>query len=308
MDGTKERAKAPSSPTAKAPDRRVRAAAAVLVGLLVVSGAAFLPSASAGHSPDPDTNYFSRINPTQRDPTDLSVVVVPAAYLSSSAMVGDTGWIGPNALHEQPGTQAALEAIDYWAWAVDLFETEHPQLAHVAWTTRVVGHDATPGDVQEADIVVTTAMANDPVPLFLFHAGLGLPTVPPRGLLYPDGPVDRCTVWNTGVGAPAADQDPFRLRNLVLHEFGHCLGVGHTGESVGGEICNGEGVCYDEVPGDVMNAVHGAERQCISNLNVQSLAEGYAWLPGHWQGHDDETYMQKADYERTCMPAALERV
>ncbi len=56
-----------------------------------------------------------------------------------------------------------------------------------------------------------------------------------------------------------------------------------------------------------MSKVFGDARQCISNLNVQSLAEGYAFLPGPWQPHDGETFMLQGVYETACMPEALER-
>ena len=55
--------------------------------------------------------------------------------------------------------------------------------------------------------------------------------------------------------------------------------------------------------------VEAKAAQCLSNLNVQSIAEGYAFLPGDWEPHDGETFMLKSAYDATtaCMPQALER-
>jgi len=114
-------------------------------------------------------------------------------------------------------------------------------------------------------------------------------------------------VANTGVGGDPGDQEPARLRNLVLHEFGHCISAGHTGTSLGLAHESWEGVEYESHPTDVMSRVFGDARQCLSNLNVQSIAEGYAFLPGDWQGHAGETSMLKTDYATVCMPAFLER-
>jgi len=302
---------------------RGRSLFVLAVGLLVV------PTVFSAHAPSPETHYFSRINAHHDNPTNMSVVVVPSGYLSSTAHLGNLGWIGPDALRDAPGTQAVLEAIDYWAWMIDEFEDVHPQLAHVSYHVKILGVDADASSLATAKIVVTTAMAQDPFP-FVFHLGIGLPTLPPTALTNPGNtPMRLCTTWNTGLGAwnNTADQalfgdgptdvDPLRLRNLAIHEFGHCLATGHTGgETRGGHpdsrVCNSHNTCYlapnagthDE---DVMSYVHGFFRQCLSNLNLQSLAQAYAFLPGAWQPHPRETYMVKGDYAQTCMPQSLGR-
>lgn len=268
---------------------------------------------------DDGSLWFSRINVTHKDPTDMLVIVVPAAYFSKSSMVDDTAWVGADALLEEPGVQATLEAIEYWAWMIDQYETQYPQLAKLTYTVKVLGVDATLADVQEANIVVNTAMVADPAP-FLFHLGLGYPTSPLSspawinwgGQRYPayDGSQDLCTVWNTGFGQDGTDTSPLRLRNLVIHEFGHCLGAGHTGESLGADHCNRAGTCYENHKTDVMSLVFGNQRQCLSNLNIMSLAEGYEWAavaPFTWKNHDSEVYQLKSDYATTCMPSGMNR-
>lgn len=282
----------------KAESRGMRVLAASLMLVLL----AVAPSASG--SPSPSTHYYSLINTTHLDPEDMTVIVVPPGYVSPSAMY-PVNWVLVDPIGENPGVQATLEAIDYWAWAVGDAVSDHSQLAYLTWTTKVLGVDATIADLAGADIVVNTAMTTDTP--FIFHLGLGLPTLPWQTLLLANTYMTHCTVWNTGVGSETSDNDPIRLRNLVVHEFGHCLAVGHTGTSLGLAHCDSAGDCYSPPADDVMSQVVGDERQCISNLNIQSLAEGYAWAPGTWAPHDGETYMDKDDYALSCMPTSMNR-
>jgi hypothetical protein len=290
-------------------------AARHVAAVLAASALLLLPTVAAA-DPAPSTTWFSLINPTHHQPTGMTVVIVPAAFFSYSAMVTNASWIGAEALYREAGVQAALEATLYWAWAIDQYESTHPQLARLTYTVKVLGYDATPADLAGADIVINTAMVADPA-FFLFHLGVGLPTVSDwlvEDGVFEDGQSagqDVCTVWNTGLGQESGSLGAIRLRNLIIHEFGHCLGVGHTGTSLDLDHCNRNGTCYTSHPTDVMSQVVGNTRQCISNLNVQSIAEGYAWATtptAIWQTHDGETYMARTAYQTKCMPAALNRV
>lgn len=309
---------------------------ALVLATLLVS---LVPAVGADHSPDPDRYYFTRINVTHENPRDMTVVIVPPAYFSQSAMIENIGWVGANALLDAPGTRAALEATTYWAWMIDQYEDQYPQLARFTFTTKVLGVDATAADLQSADILIMTGMAADPVP-FVFHLGLGLPTYPTEAFFFNQGGQRVCTVWNTGVGQNSAgdatvygaigdvgdamreagspvwfnrvdtvqDLSPTRTRNLVLHEFGHCLGAGHMGESLGLAHTNSEGVDYENHPNDILSVAFGHYRQCLSNANVLSLAEGYAWLTSDtatWEQHDKEAYLLKDDYVQVCLPTGL---
>lgn len=277
--------------------------------LLLVIITLSAPSVAAAHSPSPSDHWLSLINTTHIDPTGMSVIVVPPAY-GSSILISDPSWAtGLDPVEDHPAVQATLEAIDYWEWHLAQESSTWPQLAHVTWTAKVLGVDATAGDMADADIVVFTGMVSKPSP-FIFHLGLGLPTYPPYGAIF--GPLgaywqDTCTVWNTGVGSPGSDIDPLRLRNLVVHEFGHCVAAGHTGTSLGAAHCDSHNTCYTSHPTDVMSSVVGTHRQCLSNLNAKSVAEGYHWLPGTWASHSGETYMKKTDYQVSCIPSSLER-
>lgn len=276
---------------------------AVLIFVLIAPGGA------ASQSPSPGDHWLSLINTTHFDPTGKSVIVVPPAYISEG-MATDTSWImGLDPLYDHPAVQATLEAIDYWEWHLDNHASTWSQLNAVTWNAKVLGVDATPSDLLDADIVVLTAMVSEPLP-FIFHLGVGLPTYPPWGAVL--GPLgsfgqDLCTVVNSGVGSPPGDTDPLRLRNLVLHEFGHCIGAGHTGTSLNAPHCDSNGVCYTSHPTDVMSTVVGDQRQCLSNLNAQSIADGYHWIPGTWEPHPGETYMRMNEYDTDCIPGSLMR-
>ena len=270
---------------------------------------ALVLGATTAGAQSPETHWLSLINTTHAQPQDVRVVVVPPVYFSQQAFLGSNLIDTSNLVMSLPGVRAAMEAIDYWDWMVHDGPFAPSNLQQLQFPARVLGVDATVDDLVGANIIVLTGMVTDPLP-FILHLGIGLPTLPLNNLLSA-GPgaasQDVCTVLNTGVGANPGDQEPARLRNLVVHEFGHCLGVGHTGTSLGLEHTSSDGTVYQSHPTDVMSQVFGDYRQCISNLNVQSLAEGYAFLPGPWQPHDAETFMLKADYATACMPGALER-
>jgi hypothetical protein len=262
---------------------------------------ALVLAASTARAQTPDTHWLSLINTTHAQPQDVRVVVVPPVYFSQQAFLGSNLIDTSNLVMSLPGVRAAMEAIDYWDWMVHDSPFAPANLQQLQFPARVLGVDATVDDLAGANIVVLTGMVTDPLP-FVFHFGLGLPTLPPLAASQ-----DVCTVINTGVGGDPGDQEPARLRNLVVHEFGHCLGVGHTGTSLGAEHTSNDGTVYESHPTDVMSKVFGDARQCISNLNVQSLAEGYAFLPGPWQPHDGETFMLKGLHATACMPESLER-
>jgi hypothetical protein len=265
--------------------------------------------ASAAGAQDPSTHWLSLINTTQREPADVRVVVVPPVYFSQQAFLGGNLIDTSDLVMSLPGVRAAMEAIDYWEWMLHDGPFAPARLQGLRFPARVLGADATVDDLAAANIVVLTGMATDPLP-FVFHLGLGLPTLPPDVLLGEGpgaAPQDVCTVINSGIGANPEDREPARLRNLVIHEFGHCLGAGHTGTSLGADHTSRDGTVYESHPTDVMSVVFGDSRQCLSNLNVQSVAEGYAFLPGNWAPHDSETFLPKTDDDTACMPAALER-
>ncbi|HVL80322.1 MAG TPA: hypothetical protein VM840_01865 [Actinomycetota bacterium] len=288
--------------------RRASALAAIALALAVVGSS---PLASADNHPRPTTHWLSLINETHAEPTGMSVVIVPPIYGSKVAMADDRAWLtGGSPIRDHPGVRAAQEATAYWAWAIERFRTDHgwTHLQKLTYTVRVLGVDATPDDLQRAHIVVTTAMIGDPSPS-LFHLGLGAPTFPNPIFRVTNQGMRRCTVWNTGAGNRSGESHVVRLRNLIIHEFGHCLAVGHTGTSLGLNHNSRSYGTFDSHPTDVMSAVLGDRRQCISNINVQSLAVGYDWLRTGttWRDHPGETFILKDDYRTACMPDSMKR-
>src|SRR5690349_11939967 len=118
------------------------------------------PNALATTSPTPTSDYwFTRINTTMTNPTNMKRGIVPPAYSSYSAMVQHTGWIGVNALADDPGTRAVEEAADYWQWMLGQYTTTYPPLAYITYTTAVLGVNAQPNDLANANIIVNAAMA-----------------------------------------------------------------------------------------------------------------------------------------------------
>lgn len=265
------------------------------LGAPVQGGGGSLDETCLFYAPNaPSGTYYSHINWQFEDPSDLGVVVVPPAYVSEEGVFDDLSWLsGGDPVNDYPGVQVVLEVIDYWEWILDQHAERWPVLEEVRWTTRVVGVDATPVDVATADIVVLTGAVADPGPL-PGHAGIGQP-VP----CVASPTQEKCLVINTTSGSRGDEVANMRLRNLAIHEFGHCLSAGHTYNGSGGSPL-GEN--------DVMASIDVVERQCISNLNVQSIAEGYRFLvdagaaPGSgW------TTMPAHEYAQDCIPAGLER-
>ncbi|HVE91376.1 MAG TPA: hypothetical protein VNE62_03600 [Actinomycetota bacterium] len=282
----------------------MRAMVRILTLALVLSFPQIGGKAGAQEAPTRETHWLSLINTTHTRPTNMRVVIVPPGYVSRAAMVSDPSWAtGLSPIADHPGVRAALEATSYWQWAVDQLESRWPHLAGLSYTTRVLGVDATPDDLANANIVVNTAMAGDPVPN-IFHLGVGWPTYPAFS-----NSMSVCTVWNTGAGNAPKEDHVVRLRNLIIHEFGHCLAVGHTGTSLNAPHRSRTHGVFDQHPTDVMSSVFGTHRQCISNINVQSLAEGYDWLRtgSTWTRHDGETFMLKSEYAELCMPDSMNR-
>ena len=261
------------------------------VPLLVVLLA--LAPLAAATDPDPALHWFAEMIPSLAPPVEEVVVLVAVPGYAPD----DDPASGP-AL----AMAAVAEATGYWSWALAQSASAYPQLAGFTLVPRLEGVDATAADAARARIVVNVADA-EPSPLgFQLAVAVADP-------LATDVGATACTVTISALGRAFGGVDGLHVRNLALHEIGHCLGLGHTGVS-GTGMCNANGTCYDGHPTDLMSVLDVDERQCVSNLNAQALGEAYAWRAppaGAWAPNDGETYMLKADYAQACMPDALRR-
>ncbi len=69
---------------------------------------------------------------------------------------------------------------------------------------------------------------------------------------------------------PSAETPIFGLFDLVSHEFGHCLTIGHVGDGAEGDWSNvptSDIMAYEEMPGGLT--------KCVSSLDVEAVA---AWM------------------------------
>lgn len=249
------------------------------------------PAPGPGEEPTPDAFWLAKVDSPHDKPANMTVVVVPPA-------------VGPD---PDGALRATLEALDYWTWAIRDDEAAHPSLRWVSYDVKVLGRDAGPQDLRDARIVVTMDGAREPVNKTTW-LGTGLPVGPATNPQ--ERRAQRCLVTDSGVAWGPAGEEGDLLRNFVLHEFGHCLGVGHTGESAGLPHCDANGTCYESHPTDVMSLTFADHRQCLSNLDLQSLAVAYGWLTGPdatWKLPPEETYMRKGDYRDVCMPEEMKK-
>lgn len=259
----------------------------VLVVLLTLA-----PFATAA-DPDPALYWFSDLLPSLAPPPGPVVVLIMVP-----GYVPDADPLSGPAL----AVSGIAEATDYWTWTFTHGTGAYPQFAGITLTARVLGVDASPEDVERAMITVNVADAEPTLAGTQLAFALQDPLAPVRG-------ASHCTIGIDSLGDYPEAVEGMQVRNLALHEIGHCLGLGHTGIS-GGSHCNANGTCYDGHPTDLMSVLDVEGRQCVSNLNLHGLGEAYAWRTSptaEWGPNDGETYLLKSEYAQTCMPASLER-
>lgn len=202
-------------------------------------------------------------------------------------------------------TATMKHAVDAWAAGIE-------ELG-VSWFTEnftinayVVGQDTVPqAALEDPEIIVVAAEYN---PFVLFGIGLQLPELPCRGgdaeKTYAPHQHDGTTIYAAdceqgGLTCVALNTNfllggEIWLHDLVAHEFGHCLGVGHVGDALD--------FSAKRVPiQDIMSYQHDEEQvHCVSNLNVRVLEAIYAPLLGQTVSQPvsagDYYTMPKADY------------
>ena len=210
------------------------------------------------------------------DPTD-PVILAPDTSVP---------WDGAHA-------RAAAAAIDAWQAALHARADEHPGEAHLRQVTfrhTILGPEVDPRIVEEADILVLFTPVQD-------AGGRAVVScTSPTQRVVQDGDgirldlfVGTYIVMNQWFVYSYTVADTY---NIVLHEFGHALGLRHIDRPVG-DVMNS---VYGHSIGNVHNPLH-----CLSNLDVAQAANGFRWLDGVApQGPPPPTLMPASRYERPC--------
>ncbi len=248
---------------------------------------------------------------------ELDVVVIPAGL---PTVYQSDGWEGLSSTEDPEGllavvdglevlpggpqvpwadahTQATVDAVETWETAMHAYATstegaEH--LAEVALDVTVVQPGTQPDEVDRADVLITFA------PTMGTFAGV---TVDSRsGEPWTCVPAyDPACIQEQPLCAPGMtivnsrwflfSFTPTDTYNVMLHEFGHALALEHVDHP--DDPMNGT---YDQVVGNPTN-VH----QCPSNLNLEGLAAGFAWLAGEPLGPpEDPVAIPRADHALVC--------
>lgn len=96
-----------------------------------------------------------------------------------------------------------------------------------------------------------------------------------------DGGGRQCYAVNTNFLLGGARE----LHNLVAHEVGHCLGIGHVGDALDWSAPSNE-----LPPGDIMSYQHSVTH-CVSSLNIRALQAVYTELLGGNVAHQHSGYV-----------------
>ena len=182
------------------------------------------------------------------------VIIVPPAHgqiynLETGVLRGGD----PNELTPSNSYLPAMEAaVEAWDDAVQMFGTNSLKEAFVT-NTYVLGRDAIPQSVlTDTEILVVTDEQH-------YGAGTAYRT--------PD-----CIVRVSKINVLSLTYSD--MYNVTMHEFGHCIGLGHMGDEDPDDPLAGEDHPHD----DVMSGYYGYNTgfagnplKCISNLNIYGL-------------------------------------
>lgn len=208
---------------------------------------------------------YGALEPWPLLPPKVRVVLVPPTHGDLGNPLG-----GPSVTDYLTTT---INAIHKWETVMDAFAADYPQYDYLAdidvdlqvWD----GVGASPGP---ADVIVT----------FLETSGTAF-----RGLAA-EGTATRLIVLSLFASSPRGGQlvpdypEINDLWNVVLHEFAHTFGMGHTltwDAALGPDLMNSPATF---MYGDGNPVGDGGERtpaDCISTLDLFAMAQLYAWMP-----------------------------
>lgn len=212
-----------------------------------------------------------------------------------------------------PASPFATRDVATIGLAVDQWSTGIQQLADPWFASGFAIHPytlgvdtPTPEALADPEIIVLTAEYN---PVLLF--GIGEQT--PVGVCVADE-----STWHQHEGSPWASAmaqcgtggmvclaintnfllgGEGQMHDLVAHEFGHCLGIGHVGDALD---FNAKTVPLNDIMSYQYNPAHV---HCVSTLNVKSLQGVYANLlgqPGFLPADSFYTMAPSAYSQATC--------
>lgn len=187
--------------------------------------------------------------------TSFLVVIVPPAYgpiYDAELQLFPNGTEGGP---RSPYVLATVDAVHAWSEAARAYSgarTGAGSIAELRAEVLVVGDGATLDDVARADVVVHW------IPTANFVGNAGTTATPARRV---------CDVTlSTWFLFSMTPDDTF---NVMMHEYAHCLGLGHAGLRT--DLMNGVYAHYVGVPGN--------PRDCASTLDLAGLSYIYGLGP-----------------------------
>lgn len=221
-------------------------------GILIAIASLLVPTSVANHA---DGTYEIPVW-FEWDRSDLQVLIVPPEHGQLFNSNGVLNNLDPN--EANPCTTSLLAAIrdsiQGWRDAVTEFGAAWLQ-ADLVITDHVLGCDSPTQVPTSPDIVVYTDETKGPI------LGFAVST-------------DPCIVNNSKFSTGSLRSFNYAdMFNVMGQEFGHCLGLQHTGDPDGGAIGDPGHPAHDVMEGRYEHSVGaaGTHRHCVSNLNVKGL-------------------------------------
>ncbi len=226
--------------------------------LLLTAGAVFAPGPTTASHADGDYEIplFFEWGTSHMV---LDTIFVPPGH---GQIFNNAGLFGGNIVSDWDQctgtyTRALLDSIENWRVAINTFGSAHLKTLDInVW---IAGCDPTSSMPTDPEIIVYLDDYKGPV------LGFALTNMPDT---------DHCVVNNGKFGTvPINTWNYEDMFNVMGQEFGHCLGLGHTGDVSGAPAGAASHPSHDTMEGQYEHSigVSGTHRHCNSNLNVLAL-------------------------------------